>query len=150
MARPKKAFSTRALPSAIAQAWGFWNPRSLDTLFRKEASINSATLISKSGIICRKFVFRKRSPICRRHDRGLKSASSSPSGSATARHEILNFTTAPKSTSAEVFAYFRANKIRLQDTDEEKIRARFQKAKDKLLPLESSLAFTDELIDQIV
>src|SRR5207245_4919662 len=52
--------------------------------------------------------------------------------------------------AAEVFAHFRANKLRLKDSDEEKIRARFQKAKDKLLPLESSLAFTDELIDQIV
>jgi len=55
-----------------------------------------------------------------------------------------------KLEAAEVFAYFRANKLRLKDSDEEKIRARFQKAKDKLLPLGSSLAFTDELIDQIV
>jgi len=40
--------------------------------------------------------------------------------------------------------------IRLKESDEEKIRARFQKAKDKLLPLETSLAFTDGLIDEIV
>jgi len=52
--------------------------------------------------------------------------------------------------AAEVFAHFRANKLRLKDSDEEKIRARFQKAKDKLMPLESSLVFTDDLIDQIV
>ena len=52
--------------------------------------------------------------------------------------------------AAEVFAHFRANKLRLKVSDEEKIRARFQKAKDKLLPLESSLAFTDGLIDEIV
>ena len=52
--------------------------------------------------------------------------------------------------AAEVFAHFRANKLHLKESDEEKIRARFQKAKDKLLPLESSLAFTDGLIDEIV
>jgi len=52
--------------------------------------------------------------------------------------------------AAEVFAHFRANKLRFKDSDEEKIRARFQKAKDTLVPLESSLVFTDELIDQIV
>ena len=52
--------------------------------------------------------------------------------------------------AAEVFAHFRVNKIRLKDSDEEKIRTRFQKAKDTLVPLESSLAFTDDLIDQIV
>jgi type I restriction-modification system DNA methylase subunit len=52
--------------------------------------------------------------------------------------------------AAGIFAHFRANKIRLKDSDEEKIRARFQKAKDTLVPLASSLVFTDELIDQIV
>jgi len=52
--------------------------------------------------------------------------------------------------AAEIFAHFRANKLRLKDSDEEKIRARFQKSKDTLVPLESSLVFTDELIDQIV
>ena len=55
-----------------------------------------------------------------------------------------------KLEAAEVFAHFRANKLRLKDSDEEKIRSRFQKAKDKLLLLESSLAFTDGLIDEIV
>jgi len=55
-----------------------------------------------------------------------------------------------KLEAAEVFAHFRANKIRLKDSDEEKIRDRFQKSKDILVPLESSLVFTDELIDQIV
>src|SRR5436309_1810763 len=43
-----------------------------------------------------------------------------------------------KLEAAEVFAHFRANKLSLKDSDEEKIRARFQKAKDKLLPLEFS------------
>ena len=52
--------------------------------------------------------------------------------------------------AAEVFAHFRANKLRLKDADEEKIRARFQSAKDKVLPLKASLAFTDDLIDEIV
>jgi hypothetical protein len=52
--------------------------------------------------------------------------------------------------AAEVFVHFRANKIRLKESDEENIRARFQKAKDQLVPLESSLAFTDDLIDEIV
>jgi hypothetical protein len=55
-----------------------------------------------------------------------------------------------KLEAAEVFAHFRANKIRLKDSDEEKIRARFQKAKDQLVPLESSLVFSDDLIDEIV
>ncbi len=40
--------------------------------------------------------------------------------------------------------------IRLKESDEEKIRVRFQKAKDKLMPLESSLTFADDLIDEIV
>lgn len=52
--------------------------------------------------------------------------------------------------AAEVFAHFRANKLRLKDADEEKIRARFQRAKDQIVQLESSLAFTDDLIDEIV
>jgi len=55
-----------------------------------------------------------------------------------------------KLEAAELFAHFRANKLRLKDSDEERIRARFHKAKDKLLPLESSIAFTDDLIDEIV
>jgi hypothetical protein len=55
-----------------------------------------------------------------------------------------------KLEAADVFAHFRANKLRLKDADEGKIRDRFQKSKDTLVPLESSLVFTDELIDQIV
>jgi hypothetical protein len=55
-----------------------------------------------------------------------------------------------KLEAAEVLAHFRANALRLKDSDEEKIRARFQSAKGRLLPLESHLAFTDDLIDEIV
>ncbi|MBI3413730.1 MAG: N-6 DNA methylase [Verrucomicrobia bacterium] len=55
-----------------------------------------------------------------------------------------------KLEAAEAFAHFRANKLRLKESDEEKIRARFQTAKDKLVPLESALTFTDDLIDEIV
>ena len=62
-----------------------------------------------------------------------------------------------KLQAGEVFDHLRANLktlaaqgIRLKDSDEEKIRTRFQKATDKLLPLESQIAFTDGLIDQIV
>jgi hypothetical protein len=55
-----------------------------------------------------------------------------------------------KLEAAEVFAHFRANKLRLKESDEERIRARFQSARDKVLPLKASLAFTDSLIDQIV
>jgi hypothetical protein len=52
--------------------------------------------------------------------------------------------------AAEIFAHFRANKLHLKESDEEKIRARFQKAKDELVPLETQIAFTDQLIDEIV
>jgi uncharacterized coiled-coil protein SlyX len=52
--------------------------------------------------------------------------------------------------AAEIFAHFRANKRHLKDSDEEKIRARFQKAKDEIVPLETQIAFTDQLIDEIV
>lgn len=62
-----------------------------------------------------------------------------------------------KLEAADVFTHLRANAkklaaqgIRLKETDEEKIRDRFQKAKDQIVPLESALAFTDRLIDQIV
>jgi hypothetical protein len=55
-----------------------------------------------------------------------------------------------KLEAAEVFAHFRANKLRLKDSDEEKLRTRFQTAKDKLEPLETSLGFTDNLIDEVV
>lgn len=50
----------------------------------------------------------------------------------------------------EVFAHFRANKLRFKEGDDEKLRARFQKAQDKLVPLDSQIEFTDRLIDQIV
>jgi len=59
--------------------------------------------------------------------------------------------------AAELFAHLKKNvralagqNIRLNDTDEEKIRGRFQKSKEKLLPLETQIAFTDLLIDQVV
>jgi len=58
---------------------------------------------------------------------------------------------------AEVFAHFKANTrtlamqgVRLKESDEEKIRSRFQTARDKMVLLESALAFTDRLIDRIV
>jgi len=51
---------------------------------------------------------------------------------------------------ADVFAHFRANKVRLKESDEEKIRERFSKSKSALIPLDSQIAFTDRLIDQIV
>ena len=62
-----------------------------------------------------------------------------------------------KLKAADVFGHLRANaktlaaqNVRLKDTDEEKIRARLQKATDKLLPLDTQITFTDSLIDQIV
>ena len=55
-----------------------------------------------------------------------------------------------KLETAGLFAHFQANKIRIKESDEEKIRARFLKAKDKLVPLDSQINSTDELIDQIV
>ena len=73
-------------------------------------------------------------------------------------HDVDTHTLKPKTKldefwkleATEVFAHFRANKLRLKDSDEEKIRARFQKAKDELVPLETQIAFTDQLIDEIV
>jgi hypothetical protein len=55
-----------------------------------------------------------------------------------------------KLETAGLFAHFQANKIRIKESDEEKIRVRFLKAKDKLVPLDSQINSTDELIDQIV
>jgi Alw26I/Eco31I/Esp3I family type II restriction m6 adenine DNA methyltransferase len=55
-----------------------------------------------------------------------------------------------KLEAPDLFAHFRANKVRLTGADEEKIRERFSKAKCVLLPLSSQIAFTDRLIDQIV
>ena len=55
-----------------------------------------------------------------------------------------------------VFARFKANTktlaaqgVRLKETDEESIRTRFQKASEILIPLETRIAFTDCLVDQI-
>jgi hypothetical protein len=50
----------------------------------------------------------------------------------------------------DLFAHFRANKVQLAGSDEEKIRERFSKARSALVPLDSQIAFTDRLIDQIV
>ena len=50
----------------------------------------------------------------------------------------------------EVFAHFRANRLRLTICEEYEIRARFQKAKERLLRLGRQIAFTNALIDQIV
>jgi len=55
-----------------------------------------------------------------------------------------------KLDAADVFAHFRANKVRISQSDEEKIRERFSKATSALGPLDSQIAFTDRLIDQIV
>jgi hypothetical protein len=55
-----------------------------------------------------------------------------------------------KLEAAEVFAHFRANKLRLTISEDDKILARFQKAKERLLRLGRQIAFTDALIDQIV
>jgi Cu/Ag efflux protein CusF len=55
-----------------------------------------------------------------------------------------------KLETPEVFAHFRANRLCLEDSDEDKIGARFQKAKDQIVPLGRQIAFTDALIDQIV
>ena len=52
--------------------------------------------------------------------------------------------------TADVFAHFRTNKLRLKESDEETIRTRFQSARDKVVPLNASLTFTDDLIDEIV
>jgi hypothetical protein len=55
-----------------------------------------------------------------------------------------------KLETAELFAHLHANKIKLKEFDQEKIRSRFLKAKAKLVPLDSQINFTDTLIDQIV
>lgn len=58
---------------------------------------------------------------------------------------------------SDVFAHFQSNRktlstanVRLTEADEVKIRSRFQKSKDTIIPLESRIAFTDKLIDRIV
>jgi hypothetical protein len=55
-----------------------------------------------------------------------------------------------KMETADLFAHFQANKLRIKESDEDKIRSRFQAAKGKLVPLHSQIDFTDTLIDQIV
>src|SRR5207237_7307346 len=55
-----------------------------------------------------------------------------------------------KLDAADLFAHFWANKVRISQSDEEKIRERFSKAKSALGPLDSQIAFSDRLIDQIV
>jgi hypothetical protein len=59
--------------------------------------------------------------------------------------------------AADLFAHLRDNaralaaqNVRVTESDEDKIRGRFQKANDTIIPLEAKLAFTDRLIDQIV
>ena len=48
-----------------------------------------------------------------------------------------------KLETAELFAHFRANKIKLKEFDQEKIRSRFLKAKANWFHLESQINFTD-------
>ena len=55
-----------------------------------------------------------------------------------------------KLETAGLFAHFNANQLRLKALDEEKIRGRFLQAREQLLPLETQIGLTDELIDQIV
>jgi hypothetical protein len=55
-----------------------------------------------------------------------------------------------KLEKTEVLACARANKLRLDDFEKEQLLKRFQKAKNRLVPLESQITFTDALIDQIV
>lgn len=62
-----------------------------------------------------------------------------------------------KLETAELFAHLGKNrkalaaaKLDLNEAAENKIRSRFEQARAAILPLESQIAFTDELIDQIV
>jgi len=62
-----------------------------------------------------------------------------------------------KLEALDLFAHLHKNarrleeqKVRLSDKDEDKIRSRFAMATETLLPLETQIAFTDQLIDQIV
>jgi len=62
-----------------------------------------------------------------------------------------------KLEAADVFAHLRKNtkvlaaqNVRLTQTAEDNIRSRFSDAKEKLVPLENQIVFTDQLIDQIV
>ena len=55
-----------------------------------------------------------------------------------------------KLEAADVFAHLRANKVRISQSDEEKIRERFSKSKSAIAPLDAQIAFADRLIDRIV
>jgi hypothetical protein len=55
-----------------------------------------------------------------------------------------------KLEAADLFAHFRRNRVRISQSDEEKIRERFFESKSAIVPLDSQIAFTDRLIDQIV
>ena len=62
-----------------------------------------------------------------------------------------------KLEATDVFAHLRKNtklltaqNVRLTEDGEEKIRARFSKAKSTLVPLDTQIALTDGLIDEIV
>src|SRR5439155_9663801 len=62
-----------------------------------------------------------------------------------------------KLEAPDLFAHLHKNarrleeqKVRLSEKDEDKIRSRFVMAKETLLPLETQIVFTDQLIDQIV
>src|SRR4029077_8641924 len=62
-----------------------------------------------------------------------------------------------KLDTAEVFAHLKKNrkvlspaKLDLNEAAENKIRSRFERSKSAILPLEAQIAFSDELIDQIV
>lgn len=59
--------------------------------------------------------------------------------------------------TSDFFAHLRANTkrlteqgIRLKESDEDKLRKRFESAQKKIVPLDTEIAFTDTLIDQIV
>jgi len=55
-----------------------------------------------------------------------------------------------KLEAADLFFHFRANRVRISQSNEENIRERFSKCKSALVPLDSQILFTDQLIDQIV
>src|SRR5664280_2128290 len=62
-----------------------------------------------------------------------------------------------KLETAEVFAHLGKNrkalaaaKVDLNEAAEERIRSRFEQSKAAILPMDSQITFTDELIDQIV
>ncbi len=59
--------------------------------------------------------------------------------------------------TSDFFSHLRANAkrlagqgVRLKEFDEDKLRKRFESAQKKIVPLDTEIAFTDTLIDQIV